>query len=167
MKTLLGIYKKMCAILFTFVAKLSAKNQSAKIKANGFTRLTPNTVLGANIHFNGFRVYGRGRVSIGDNFHSGKNCKVITDIHNYNGTKLPYDETIISKNVKIGANVWLGMDVTILGGCTIGDGAIIQAGSVVVKNIERMAIAGGHPATVFSKRDEDHYNTLAATNSFF
>ena len=167
MKTVLSIYKRICSYFFTFVAKRSAKDNGAKIKANGYTRLTSNTVLGKNLHFNGFRVYGKGKVSIGNNFHSGKNCKVITDIHNYQGTKLPYDETIITKDVHIGDNVWLGMDVTILGGCSIGDGAIIQAGSVVVKSIEKMAIAGGHPAEVFSKRDEEHYNKLAASNSFF
>ena len=167
MKILLGVYRTVCSIFFTFLAKLSAKDFQADIKANGFTRLTGNTRLGSNIHFNGFKIHGKGKVHIGDNFHSGKNCKVITDIHNYKGTKLPYDETIIIKDVHIGSNVWLGMDVTILGGCNIGDGAIIQAGSVVVKSIEKMAIAGGHPAKEFSRRDEDHYNSLVRANSFF
>jgi acetyltransferase-like isoleucine patch superfamily enzyme len=53
-----------------------------------------------------------------------------------------------------------------LGGVSIGEGAIIQAGSVVVKNIPKYAIAGGHPATVFKYRDIDHYERLKAEGKF-
>lgn len=50
--------------------------------------------------------------------------------------------------------------MTILPGVKIGEGAIIQAGSVVVKDIEKYAIAGGHPAKTFKYRDIDHYEKL-------
>ena len=161
------LVKKIFSICFTFLAKATAKKFSADIKANGFTVLTPNASFGENIHFNGMRIFGKGKVVFGSNLHSGKNCKIITDIHNYKGSKLPYDETYIVKNVVLGDNVWLGMDVTILGGVTIGDGAIIQAGSVVVNDIERLGIAGGHPATVFTKRYLSHYESLLKSKSFF
>ncbi|WP_067029661.1 acyltransferase [Allomuricauda sp. CP2A] len=159
--------KRLFSVFFTFFAKISCRNFKAGIKVNGPTILTKNVVFGKNIHFNGLRVYGKGKVFFGSNFHSGKNCKIITDVHNYEGNKLPYDETYIVKDVFIGDNVWLGMDVTILGGVTIGDGAIIQAGSVVVGDIERLSIAGGHPARVFSHRNESHYKSLVASESFF
>jgi acetyltransferase-like isoleucine patch superfamily enzyme len=48
----------------------------------------------------------------------------------------------------------------ILGGVTIGDGAIIQAGAVVVRNIENFGIAGGNPAEVFKYRDVKSYKLL-------
>lgn len=54
----------------------------------------------------------------------------------------------------------------VLGGVRIGEGAIIQAGSVVVKDIPRCAIAGGHPAAVFKYRDIEHYDTLKAAGEF-
>ena len=63
-------------------------------------------------------------------------------------------------DVVIEDNVWLGNRVIVLPGVTIGEGAIIQAGSVVVKDIPKYAIAGGHPAKVFSSRDKDHYEML-------
>jgi len=63
-------------------------------------------------------------------------------------------------------NVWLGHRVIILGGVTIGEGAIIQAGSVVVKDIPKYAIAGGHPAKVFKYRDIKHYNRLKKEKKF-
>ncbi|MBU2995970.1 acyltransferase [Cellulophaga baltica] len=166
-KLIITLFRKIRTFIFTFIAKLSNNDFKAQIKANGFTYLTNKTKTGKNLHFNGLHVYGKGNVLIGDNFHSGKGCKIITDIHDYNGKKLPYDETIISKNVIIEDNVWLGMDVTLLGGVKIGEGAIIQAGSVVVSDIEALAIAGGHPAKVFSKRNSDHYDDLINKKSFF
>ena len=62
--------------------------------------------------------------------------------------------------------MWIGDKVIILGGVTIGEGAIIQAGSVVVSNIPKYAIAGGHPAKVFSKRDVEHYKKLKQEKKF-
>ena len=74
----------------------------------------------------------------------------MTLIHNHdNGTKRPYDETVIHKDVIIEDNVWLGLNVVILPLVTVSEGAIIQAGSVVASNIPSCAIAGGHPAKVF------------------
>ena len=92
---------------------------------------------------------------------------MITQIHNYdNGNAIPYDNTYILKDINIEDNVWIGDRVLILAGVTIGEGAIIQAGSVVVKNIPKYAIAGGHPAEVFSYRDKDHYEQLKAEGKF-
>ena len=79
---------------------------------------------------------------------------------------IPYDDTVISKDVVIEDNVWLGNRVIVLPGVTIGEGAIIQAGSVVVKDIPKCAIAGGHPANVFSSRDKDHYEKLKKEGKF-
>jgi acetyltransferase-like isoleucine patch superfamily enzyme len=56
--------------------------------------------------------------------------------------------------------------VIILPGVTIHEGAIIQAGSVVVKDIEKCAIAGGHPAKVFKYRDIEHYEKLKKEGKF-
>lgn len=106
-------------------------------------------------------------MSIGDNFHSGEGCLIITQNHNYdNGNEIPYDSTYIYKNVSIEDNVWLGDRVIILGGVTLGEGCIIQAGSVVVKDIPPFSIAGGAPARVFKYRDIDHYNNLKKKAAF-
>ena len=63
------------------------------------------------------KILGYGKVQIGDNFHSGTNCQIITSFHNYDrGEALPYDSSNISKDVIIKNNVWLGNNVIILGG---------------------------------------------------
>lgn len=51
-------------------------------------------------------------------------------------------------------------------GSSIGEGAVIQAGSVVVKDISPMAVAGGNPAEVIKYRDIEHYNFLKENNKF-
>lgn len=122
--------------------------------------VTPSTTLGNHVNFNGMSIYGNGNVSIGDYFHSGQNCQIITSFHNYEGSEIPYDNTFIDKDVLISDFVWLGNNVIILGGVSIGKGAIIQAGSVVVSDIPEYAIAGGHPAKVFSYRNEQHFKKL-------
>lgn len=52
-------------------------------------------------------------------------------------------------------DVWFGMDVTVLSGLAIGQGAVIAAGSVVTKSIPPYAIAGGNPAKVISYRFDE------------
>lgn len=57
-------------------------------------------------------------------------------------------ETETTKPIKIGNHVWIGNNVTILKGVTIGDEAVIAAGSVVNKDIPSGCLAGGVPARV-------------------
>ena len=59
-----------------------------------------------------------------------------------------------------------GQDVTISGNVTIGDGAIVSIGSVVVKDVPRCAIVGGNPAKVIKYRDIEHYEQLVAEEKF-
>lgn len=142
------------------------RSHQGEIHIHRWTHLTPQTELGKNPNFNGMNVIGKGNVVFGDNFHSGVECMIITQNHNYEGDAIPYDSTYIEKDVTIGDNVWFGNRVIVLGGVTIGEGAIIQAGAVVVKDIPPCAIAGGNPATVFKYRDKEHYYTLKEQGKF-
>lgn len=60
----------------------------------------------------------------------------------------------VSENpLRIGNDVWIGLNVIICPGCRIiGDGAIIAAGSVVTKDVPPFAIVGGNPARLIRKR---------------
>ncbi len=154
-------HRKLKKLIFTFLAKRMVKEYGFGFTVNNRCIFNNKTKVGNDCHFNGLRVQGDGNVSIGNHFHSGHGCILITSNHNYVGKELPYDSTNITKDVSIGDYVWLGMNVMILPGVSIGDGAIIQAGSVVTKDIPALAIAGGHPANVFSYRDKEHYFSLA------
>ena len=51
-----------------------------------------------------------------------------------------------AEEIHIGNNVWLACNVTVIGGVTIGDNAVIGAGSVVTKDIPAGYLAYGNPA---------------------
>jgi acetyltransferase-like isoleucine patch superfamily enzyme len=152
--------------LWTAVARLRVAEAGPGLRVNGRSVLTRTTHLGCNVHFNGMTIAGTGRVRIGDNFHSGRRCFVLTDNHRYEGDRLPYDATVVVRHVTIGDNVWLGDQVLVLPGAEIGEGAVIQAGSVVVGRIPPLTVAGGNPARPFRTRDAERYERLKAANAF-
>lgn len=155
--------------LFTFLAKRSIGKFEEPFRVNFYSRFTKNTFVGKNTNFNGIIIRGGGKVTIGDNFHSGKNILIINTNHKYDGgNAIPYDSKIkIDKDVVIKDNVWIGDNVIILGGAVLGEGCIIQAGAVVVKSIPEYSIAGGNPAVVFKQRDIDSYKNLKNEGKFW
>lgn len=134
--------------------------------SNGTIKVNRNTHIGNNVGINGLVVMGTGDVIIGNNCIFGTDTLIITSNHNYEGTYLPFDETYIHKKITIGDFVWCGTRVTILPGTTIGEGAIIQAGSVVHGTIPPYAIIGGNPATVFKYRNKEHFEKLKKEGRF-
>lgn len=62
--------------------------------------------------------------------------------------------------ITIGDNVWLGANVIVLPGVTIGENSVIGAGSVVTKDIPANVVAFGSPCKVYreiNERDEEYY----------
>lgn len=166
-KYLYNIIKKTKKYYYTNKVKRRIKVFGDNLSVNNKSIITSNTELGNNVNFNGMYIAGQGRVKIGNNFHSGIECMMLTSNHNYDkGKAIPYDDTYINKNIIIEDNVWLGNRVIILGGVRIGEGAIIQAGAVVSKDIPKCAIVGGNPAKIFKYRDISHYDKLKKENKF-
>lgn len=160
--------RKLRSFFYTQKVKKQSASCGEKLRVNGKSSVSRNTHLGSNVNFNGMQISGSGKVVIGDNFHSGEDCLMISQIHNYMSEKsIPYDDTYLLKEIIIENNVWIGARVIVLGGVTIGEGAIIQAGSVVVSDIPKYSIAGGHPAKVFSKRNIETYERLKKEKKFF
>jgi len=159
---------KLLKYFYTQKIKQQAFSVGKNLKVNGKSSVGPNTHLGNDVNFNGMIIEGNGKVVIGNNFHSGRECLMLTSYHNYDfGKSIPYDNTYINKDIYIEDNVWLGTRVAILGGVTIGEGAIIQAGSVVVSDIPKYSIVGGAPANIFKYRDINHYKKLKKEKKFF
>jgi len=65
-------------------------------------------------------------------------------------------EKVTTKSVKIGNKVWIGFEVRILKGVTIGEGACVAAGSLVIKDVPPYTLVGGVPAKVI--KNLPHYN---------
>jgi acetyltransferase-like isoleucine patch superfamily enzyme len=154
---------------YTFCVRYSAQECGPGLRVNGYTAVNDRTFLDHHVRTNGLLIRGGGRVTIGAYFHSGSGCVMMTSTHNFDGgSRLPYGPGTedIYKDILIGPFVWLGNNVTVLGGVEIGEGAVIQAGSTVVSDIPPLAIAGGHPAKVFKYRDKAHYEELKQKGLF-
>ena len=111
------IVRKLRQSIYTHKVKKDSMSYGENLKVNFYTKVTSKTQLGNNCNFNGCNISGRGAVTIGDNFHSGRNVQMITSFHNYDGgTEIPYDSTYVDKDIHIGNQVWLGNNVIVLGG---------------------------------------------------
>lgn len=116
-----------------------------------------NVVLGSNVHIGtNAWFYSLGGLIIGDNVHISRNVTIYTANHNYAGA-LPYDDTYELKPVIIKNNSWIGMNVSIVPGVTIGEGAIIGLGAVISKDVPDFAIVGNPPFRVLKERDKRKY----------
>lgn len=57
----------------------------------------------------------------------------------------------VTKSIKTGNHVWIGINVTVLKGITIGNGAVIVAGAVVTRDLPPYGLAAGVPAKVIKE----------------
>lgn len=86
-------------------------------------------------------------ITIGDNVMMGPGCTFTTATHPTDpAQRLAGVEYAMP--IKVGNNVWFGCSVTVLPGVTIGDGAVIGAGSTVTKDVPANTVAVGVPARV-------------------
>ena len=114
-------------------------------------------------------IYGRGNFDVGDDtwispgltiythleatISIGKSCDVGPDVEFVTGGHLIGDNRRraaegIAQSISVGDGSWIGARSLILGGVSIGSGAIVAAGSVVTKDIPSNALAAGVPAVV-------------------
>lgn len=92
---------------------VNAKSVGPGLYVNTMSRVNDKTVLGTNVNFNGMTVIGSGTVQIGDNFHSGINCIIMTGYHNYDKGEAILDYSIyIHKDVCIDNIIGINNDVT-------------------------------------------------------
>jgi acetyltransferase-like isoleucine patch superfamily enzyme len=111
---------------------------------------SPGTIaIGDNV-FIGRNAYMAGEISIGNNVMFGANPAVLAGDHIFavRGKRPRFIKPHPGQNsrpIVIEDDVWIGANVTILGGIVIGMGAVVGAGSVVVKDICPFTISVGNP----------------------
>lgn len=95
-----------------------------------------------------------GSITIGRNCFIGPNCGFYTAAH-----PLPAEQRDRGLEkalpIRIGDHCWLGGNVTVMPGVTIGDHTVIGAGSVVTKDIPDHVVAAGNPCRVLRPSTED------------
>ena len=98
-------------------------------------------------------IYGHGGVEIGEQTLISMHCSILSSNHGVPPIgKLIRDTADELRPTKIGRDVWIGANAVILGGVTIGDGAVIAAGAVVNRDVEVGAVVAGVPAREVRKR---------------
>lgn len=120
-----------------------------------------NVSCGSNVSFgeNNLFLTSKAKVYIGDNVMFGPGVTVITGDHRMDAVgkpmiaitdaeKLPQND----QDIIIEGDNWIGANATILKGVTIGEGAVVAAGAVVVRDVEPYSIVGGVPARVIRNR---------------
>lgn len=121
-----------------------------------------NIEIGENFYSNhNLIILDGNKVIFGDNVFIAPNCAFYTAGHpidvNRRNQGLEY-----AKPIKIGNNVWIGGNVVVLPGVTIGDNTVIGAGSIVTRDIPANVVAVGNPCRVIKQIDgkEDSYGKI-------
>ena len=108
-----------------------------------------NIKVGKNVFINACcKFQDQGGIEIGNGVLIGHNVTLATLNHD---ERPSHRQNIYPKPIKIGDNVWIGSNATILQGVTIGNGAIIGANAVVTKDVPENAIVAGIPAKIIRK----------------
>lgn len=103
------------------------------------------------------------KVTIGDYVYMGPNCNIFTPCHPIHHELRKEKVTEYALPVTVGSHSWIGGDVVITPGVTIGENCVIGAGSVVTKDIPDNSIAVGNPCKVIrqiNNKDREYINSL-------
>ena len=144
------------AELVELMSKLTGKPVDASFRMYPpfYADFGRNITFGKNVFVNaGCKFQDQGGITIGDNCLIGHNAVLATINHALN----PRENRKISyAPIKICNNVWLGANVTVTQGVTIGEWAVVAAGAVVTKDVAPYSIVGGIPAKFI--KEVDHGN---------
>ena len=114
-----------------------------------------NISIGKNFYTNhNVMILDGAKVTFGDNVFIAPNCVFSTAGHAIDSEQRSRGLEI-ALPITVGDNVWIGTNVSVLPGVTIGNNTIIGAGSVVNKNIPEGVIAAGNPCKVIRKITEE------------
>ena len=108
--------------------------------------------FGKNVFINHSAILSAsGGIEFEDGAMSAPGLRIATINHDMNErhTKYTYGKVLVKKNA------WLGMNVTICPGVTIGEYAVVAAGAVVTKDVPDYAVVGGVPAKVIRYLDPE------------
>lgn len=107
-------------------------------------------IIGKNCGISSSTITAFKKIEIEDDVRIGANCVIMgADFH------LEDPRSGKPQPIKIGDRVWLGANVIVMKGVTIGNNSIIGMNSVVTNDIPENSVAVGSPANVIRKLDED------------
>mgnify|MGYP002749517054 FL=1 len=142
------IYQKICAMN---IAPKAIIYYGAEIREPYNISIGTGSIIGDKAILD-----GRNKIIIGENVNLSSNVQIWTEQHDHRDPEFrcsPNKQPVIIKD-----RVWIGPNSIILHSVTIGEGAVIAAGSIVTKNVEPYTIVAGIPAKKINNRNTDlHY----------
>lgn len=87
-----------------------------------------------------------GTITIEDGVQVAANVQLISNNHDLQDRKI-----LTCKPVLLKRNCWIGAGATILPGVTVGENAVVGAGSVVTKDVEDNTVVAGNPARIIKR----------------
>ena len=112
-----------------------------------YTTGGPDIRVGRNVFINqNCTFYDLGGLDIADDVLIGPNVSLITSGHPLEPSRRRAFTT--AKPIVIERNVWIAAGATVIGGVTIGENAVVAAGSVVTKDVPPNTLVGGNPARI-------------------
>lgn len=142
---IIGAHTECCGYLLTYVE-------------GGLLKIGKNCRIGSNTH-----IIALDKIELGDNVTISWDCNIIDNIsHPINPyerrkhlSRLTFSQVSLdllkAKPIKICDDAWIGCNCVILKGVTIGEAAIVGAGSVVTHDVEPWTIVAGNPAKVIKR----------------
>lgn len=147
-----------CYLKYQNLKKIAIR-KGAKIGDNSIIlrelaqKCNKNFELGNNSSIGSYQIDLRSPVKIGNNVIISNDSKIITTSHYIDSPEWEHKYY----GIEIEDYVWIASNVLILPSCRrIGYGAVIGAGSVVVKDVPPMSVVGGNPAKVLKQRECVH-----------
>lgn len=113
--------------------------------------------IGSHVGISGSTIYAWDHIEIGDRTIIGVNCKIVdNDFHPIDPEARRKDDygQVGVRPVKIGKNVFIGMNTLVLKGTEIGDNCVVGAGSVVSGKFPDNCMIAGNPAKIIKKIGE-------------
>ena len=107
--------------------------------------LAPRAMVGRHVN-----LYNLARISIGYGANLSQHCHLCAGTHDY----LRWDMPLVVRPIHIGDNAWLGADVFVGPGVTIGELCVVGARSVVVRDLPPRMVCAGHPCKPLKERPE-------------
>lgn len=122
----------------------SLSNPGESINIGSDTYIGPRSSLGA-----------AGKLSIGKCCQIGSGVSFVAENHQFSNNKSIFEQGVSRKGIVIEDDCWIGNNVIILDGVTIGTGAVIGAGAVVTKSFGPGSVIVGNPARIMKVRSSD------------
>lgn len=159
----LGVFNYCTSIKHFFLTEKVQKGFRCVIKEPCLIQYPQNIFLGNDVFINtNVTILAHASVTVGDFTLFAPNVVITSVGHEMSLEGEEFRKSQVLKPIFIGSNCWIGAGAIVLPGVSIGDGAVVAAGSVVTKDVVPWSIVAGNPAKFIKNRPRTQPSSLHA-----